>query len=153
MLTTNHRTDSDLLLNVVNDFYAEDDLFRTIMLLQFINNRITFDTLEDVPYIYPLHSQCDCNNMNRLLNLFQNMFHFQFDSNNSYFNSNVSLLLRKSFRYYSSLKTCVGARVMLLVNMDVDGGLVNGSLGVVTEIVVSPNPEIKVDFITGNTTI
>ena len=56
-LTTSHRTETNELLDVINDFYTEDDMYRTNMLSRFINSRIPYDTLSDVAYIYPLNSQ------------------------------------------------------------------------------------------------
>ena len=156
VLTTNHRTEESLLRNVVNDFYAEDTLFRTTMLIQFINTRITYDTLADVPFIYPLNSQCDYHNQNRLTLLRNQIYEFQFNQNsqdeNSYFNTNTTTEMRNSFRFQPSLKVAVDARVMLLVNLDQDQSLVNGSMGIVKEDILTPRPLLCIEFITGNTT-
>eukprot|EP00834_Sanchytrium_tribonematis_P006286 NODE_448_length_7291_cov_0.696329.p1 type:complete len:1125 gc:universal NODE_448_length_7291_cov_0.696329:2757-6131(+) len=41
-LNTNHRAESSILINIINDFYSNDDFFRNNLILDFINNRITF---------------------------------------------------------------------------------------------------------------
>ena len=155
-LSTNHRTQSNYLQNVIDDFYNDDELFRTTMIAQFINSRITFDAITDTPYIYPTHALCDNHNNNRLGMLRNRIYDFTFNSDandsRSYFNFEVSSEIKSSFRYSSSLRIAIDARVMLLVNLDQDAGLVNGSIGIVKDISLDPRPEIQVEFITGNTT-
>ena len=53
---------------------------------------------------------------------------------------------KKQFRLASELQLCIGARVMLIYNIDIEDGLVNGAFGTVTNI-VREGPEKDIKFV------
>lgn len=79
---------------------------------------------------------------------------FKFPAIDSYLNDDMKELYSGSFTYPQSLTLKVGAQVMLIKNLNVENGLVNGSRGVVTEIidddpVMCPGGKVTVKFMDG----
>ena len=150
-LTTSQRSSDTILLSILHGFYDRTPT-RMAELLNFINNRLTFSQLLDEPYVFAKRWECNNFNNNRIFTLGENIHTFQ------YFNvSNTPLpvcnyalapeSIKKQFRYLPELKICVNSKVMLLNNIDVTEGLVNGSFGTVREITMTEQlHEIKVEF-------
>ena len=51
-----------------------------------------------------------------------------------YSEHNISATVKKDFRYLKRLEFCVGSRVILLSNISVIEGLINGSIGIIKSI-------------------
>jgi len=71
------------------------------------------------------------------------------DQKSSEFQNAVQKMDRDS-QYVSELTLAVNAQVMLLINLDTEAGLVNGSRGVITGFTAGPNQVPLVQFKTGS---
>ena len=124
-----------------------------INLLNFINSRLIQSNEEDKPYVFAKRWECNSFNINRLTTLNNTIYTFQYFNvtNNQVPLSNYPLApgsIKKQFRYLPELKICINCKVMLLVNLNVDDGLVNGSFGTVRDIRFDANVhEVDVEFV------
>ncbi len=139
-LKINQRTKDEILSNLISNFYnidikSEDRLLQT---LNFINSRLTdFNMHDDSAYVYAFNSECRNHNRAVLRSLNRKIHHIKLDNSsdsNSFYNLPQNSSIKKKFRFYDVLDICIDARVMLLINKDIDNGLVNGSIGVVRHI-------------------
>jgi ATP-dependent DNA helicase PIF1 len=79
---------------------------------------------------------------------------YKFPAVDTYLNDETKNLYSGSFTYPQSLTLKVGAQVMLIKNLDIEKGLVNGSRGVITEIIdddpiACPTGKVVVKFMDG----
>ena len=139
-LSLNMRSKDPVLTNMINSFYNINISIenRKIEILKFINSRLTLMTFEeDSPYVYATNRACRRHNESMLSILNTPIYNITFENNsskNNYFNDNIDQSIKSKFRYLHTLRVAVGAKIILLKNIDIRQGLVNGSIGIVREI-------------------
>ena len=148
-LIVKFRSSDPELLNILEPFYERTPVVLDYI-LNFINTRLTSDYNLDQPYVFAKRWQCGNFNNNRVSQIGSRVYVFQ------YFNVTntrvpmstyplASAGIKRQFRYLPELRICVNSKVMLLNNLDIPIGLVNGSFGTVREI-DDVNHQIKVEF-------
>ena len=86
--------------------------------------------------LYSTNSSVDSLNNEELDKLSENNPFFEYDMNIKYSKNETALNIYKKFcNAPETIQLCVGAQVMLLWNLDIQGGLVNGSRGIVTNFI------------------
>ena len=154
-LTTSQRSADPVLLEIISNFYERTPTVM-INLLNFINSRLIQTNELDEPYVFAKRWECNSFNSNRLSTLDNRVHTFKyFDvTNNQIPVSNFPLApesIKKQFRYLPELKICLNCKVMLLVNLNVNEGLVNGSFGTVRAIrQTDTEQEVDVEFASGD---
>jgi len=154
LLTENFRQSDPIFLNLLlrirNGTYTNDDI-------NILNKRKIKKSTEDMSYSKSIHlvssnKEAQSINQTNIKNLkgdtIQSTTHY--DSNNP--NSELSDLLIRELQFQfkqkgiESLVLTIGARVMLIKNIEVSLGLVNGAIGTIKKIV---NGQIEVGFDNG----
>jgi len=104
-----------------------------------INKSLTNDLGIEPTKLYPLNYKVESVNnkrLNKLLKSTKEVFEYDLDIEEKKKNLNTDKLL-KNCNAVQNLKLTKGCQVMLICNLDIDSGLVNGSRGVVSDFVES----------------
>jgi len=96
------------------------------------------DSFSDALHLFQRVKEVEVCNRRRLLELRRAVLSIIAENNNSYAKASSDDLANN---LQNVLEVCVGARVMLRINLWTEGGLVNGSIGVVEDIVFCDGDE------------
>eukprot|EP00834_Sanchytrium_tribonematis_P003530 NODE_139_length_16235_cov_0.569038.p1 type:complete len:1194 gc:universal NODE_139_length_16235_cov_0.569038:9032-12613(+) len=127
-LTLQNRVQDETLLYQINNINVVTDF---TSLLNFINDRLTSTIDDNSPFVYSTRRECRLHNNHAIRRLATPIMTFRYPNSTALYSNNH---YENEFRLPYTLNLCIGARVMLLKNLNIQTGLVNGTIGTVVNL-------------------